>query len=388
MTSELLHKGVVLKLFFSFFLGKFGLNSEAWEIPEPGVIPENKVICQGDRLRLYCANTSTGLTIYSALYGRTERGHVICPYQGAKNDQNYNCGETDVTEKLTAMCARKSKCKVKVQSALFGNPCPDRRSYLNLVYACEFQKRKPNVIHLSTSSSTVTKATSTSASTSSLIVALSTTSKVSFSSITISPTLNITATSSSIPLIQSTIHSLNLLTVHTASPKPNDSGVNDAVDTLQVEQAGSTANSGVGSLGIAGALFVWFLFMQDHSSNYITVFFATAAGALSLALIVGLYVLYRHHENKKHLYVKEEPRLSAYGTTDSKTSEDVDPFLLGPVKTPPPDYMLDGYNWNRGGTLPCKSAHNGSLSRTVGSKDVNGPNRPNRYCYVAGGYIK
>ena len=111
-------------------------------------------------------------------------------------------------------------------------------------------------------------------------------------------------------------------------------------------------------------------------------FFATAAGALSLALIVGLYVLYRHHENKKHLHVKEEPRLSAYGTTDSKTSEDVDPFLLGPVKTAPPDYMLNGYNWNRGGTLPCKSAHNGSLSRTVGSKDVNGLSRPNRLVYT------
>ena len=112
-----------------------------------------------------------------------------------------------------------------------------------------------------------------------------------------------------------------------------------------------------------------------------TIFFATAAGALSLALIVGLYVLYRHHESKQLLQVKEEPKLSAYGTTDSKASEEIDPFILGPVKTPPPDYMLEGYNWNRGGsTLPHKNPPNGSVVRTfsakdVGSKNLNGHSR-------------
>ena len=41
-----------------------------------------------------------------------------------------------------------------------------------------------------------------------------------------------------------------------------DAGADNTADTLQVEQAGSNGKSGGGSLGIAGALFVWFLFMQ------------------------------------------------------------------------------------------------------------------------------
>jgi len=120
--------------------------------------------------------------------------------------------------------------------------------------------------------------------------------------------------------------------------------------------------------------------ITDYSSDFVTVFFASAAGAISLALIVGLYVFYRHHESKQQLHVKEEPKLSGYGTTDSKVSEDVDPFLLGPVKTPPPDYMLEGYNWSSGSTLPHKNHPNGSVIRTfsakdVGSKDLNGHSR-------------
>lgn len=50
--------------------------------------------------------------------------------------------------------------------------------------------------------------------------------------------------------------------VHTTSSEPKDSGSTKSVDTLKVEQAGSTAKSASGSIGVAGALFVWFLFMQ------------------------------------------------------------------------------------------------------------------------------
>ena len=76
-------------------------------------------------------------------------------------------------------------------------------------------------------------------------------------------------------------------------------------------------------------------FFVDHSSDCITVFFATVAGALSLALIVGVFVYYRQHENKHQLNVKEEPKLSGYGTNESKTLEEAtNSFLLGPIKTP------------------------------------------------------
>lgn len=112
-------------------------------------------------------------------------------------------------------------------------------------------------------------------------------------------------------------------------------------------------------------------FFTDHSSDYITVFCASAAGALALTIIVGLFILYRHHANKQHLQVKEEPKLNAYGSTEPKMPAEVDPFLSGPIKTPPPDYMLKGCNWQRGGTLPHKKSQNGTVVRTFSAKDVH-----------------
>ena len=114
-------------------------------------------------------------------------------------------------------------------------------------------------------------------------------------------------------------------------------------------------------------------FFSDHGSDYITVFFASAASALVLAIIVGIFVYYRHNENKQHLHVKELPKLNAYGTVERKTLPEVDPFIHGPVKTPPPDYMIEGhnYNWQRGRTLPQKKSENGSVVGTFGTKDVH-----------------
>jgi len=48
-----------------------------------------------------------------------------------------------------------------------------------------------------------------------------------------------------------------------------------------------------------------------------------------------------------------------------------DPFLTGPIKTPPPDYMMKGYNWQRGGTMPLKKSQNGTIVRTFSAKDVH-----------------
>lgn len=119
-----------------------------------------------------------------------------------------------------------------------------------------------------------------------------------------------------------------------------------------------------------------FYSIVDHSSDYITVFFCTAAGALSLGVIAGVYVLYCHRENNQQLQVTVEPKLSGYGTTDSKASEEVDPFILGPMKVPPPDYMPHEYNWTRGNSLPHKNLQNGSVvTKDVGSKDLNGHSR-------------
>ena len=109
----------------------------------------------------------------------------------------------------------------------------------------------------------------------------------------------------------------------------------------------------------------------DHSSDYITVFCASAAGALALAILVGLLVLYRHHANKQQVQVKEESKLNPYGSTKPKMSTEIDPFLAGPIKTPPPDYMMEGYNRQRGGTMPLKKSQNGTVVRTFSAKDVH-----------------
>ena len=86
-------------------------------------------------------------------------------------------------------------------------------------------------------------------------------------------------------------------------------------------------------------------FLVDHSSDYATVFFTSAACALALAVIVGVYVLYCHRESKQHLHTAGDSKLRAYEINDSKAPEQVDRFILGPVKTAPPDYMLHEYDW-------------------------------------------
>jgi len=184
----------------------------------------------------------------------------------------------------------------------------------------------------------------------------------SFSSITIFPTIDVIASTSSVLMSQHTPNVNETPSIRTTTTKEGDLGVDDVL--------GSATKHAAESLGIAGTLFVWLLFMQDHSSDYITVFCASAAGALSLAIIVGLFVLYRHHANKQHLHVEEESKLNPYGSTEPKMSTEVDPFLAGPVKTPPPDCMMEGYTWQRGRTMPLKKSQNGTVVRTFSAKDV------------------
>ena len=100
---------------------------------------ENLVICQGERVRLHCKNASLGLTILSAKYGRTDRGDMFCPYRGAESDEDYYCGENNVDDTFKTLCERRNRCKVKVNSALFGDPCPEKPKkhlYLTLIFKC------------------------------------------------------------------------------------------------------------------------------------------------------------------------------------------------------------------------------------------------------------
>ena len=100
------------------------------------VVADIKVVCQGERSRLQCDSASEKLIIYSAMFGRTEPGHVICPYEGDDKDDNYNCGEVDVTYWFKFLCENKTRCKIKVDNEVFKNPCPEQHLYLQLIFSC------------------------------------------------------------------------------------------------------------------------------------------------------------------------------------------------------------------------------------------------------------
>lgn len=70
------------------------------------------------------------------MFGRTEPGHVICPYEGDDKDDNYNCGEVDFTYWFKLLCENKTRCKIKVDNEVFKNPCPEQHLYLQLVFSC------------------------------------------------------------------------------------------------------------------------------------------------------------------------------------------------------------------------------------------------------------
>lgn len=74
------------------------------------------------------------------MFGRTEPGHVICPYEGDDKDDYYNCGEVDLTDLFKFLCENKTRCKTKADDinklSLLKNPCPEQYAYLQLLFLC------------------------------------------------------------------------------------------------------------------------------------------------------------------------------------------------------------------------------------------------------------
>ena len=121
----------------------------------------------------------------------------------------------------------------------------------------DWQKRKPKVIHTSTSSSIVTTETSSIPVPTSSLVSFS-----SFTSMTIFPTIDVIASTSSVLISKHTPHVKESPSIRTTSTKEGDSGVDNVLDPFQEGQANSATKHAAGSLGIAGTLFMWLLFMQ------------------------------------------------------------------------------------------------------------------------------
>ena len=100
--------------------------------------------CQGHPgKQLKCKNSSLVIVIYSAVYGRTEEGRTLCPYQpnietDEKDDSSpaaLKC-EKNVSETVKSLCNKKKKCSLKVDQEHFGNPCKGVYKYLKIIYKC------------------------------------------------------------------------------------------------------------------------------------------------------------------------------------------------------------------------------------------------------------
>ena len=98
-------------------------------------------------------------------------------------------------------------------------------------------------------------------------------------------------------------------------------------------------------------------------------FCVSVAVALGLSFVVGFYLVCRYTD-KNNQENDEEPNLSANEGTERASEADVDPHVNGPIKTPPPEYMLDEINWNRPSTLPHKNPHEAIIVRTYSDKRV------------------
>ncbi|XP_048577877.1 uncharacterized protein LOC5513784 isoform X7 [Nematostella vectensis] len=116
-------------------------------VPKIGDI-QTQVTCQGKRARIRCNNDSLVIVIYTASYGRQEKGQIICPYdedlktvEGVNGDtrDDYwgSCKMVDVTKQLSEACHKKKKCGINVGQEKLGQPCKGIYKYLKVIYACE-----------------------------------------------------------------------------------------------------------------------------------------------------------------------------------------------------------------------------------------------------------
>ncbi|XP_067118715.1 protein eva-1-like isoform X1 [Centruroides vittatus] len=96
----------------------------------------NKIVCEGDRLRLRC-HKSLRIVIYSAAFGGTHYGVAECP-QPKDSKNQADCQVSYATETVMSSCHGRRKCSIGADVGTFGNPsCPKGNSlFLKVVYTC------------------------------------------------------------------------------------------------------------------------------------------------------------------------------------------------------------------------------------------------------------
>jgi len=108
-------------------------------VPAVGKV-KYKVICQGKSGNLSCTNDSMVMVIFKATYGRKQSGDVVCPYNlqySSKDtkDTNVEC-DSDVTDKVKALCHKQTLCDVPANNRYLKNPCKGVYKYVNIIYGC------------------------------------------------------------------------------------------------------------------------------------------------------------------------------------------------------------------------------------------------------------
>ena len=86
--------------------------------------------CQNKTIKLKCERPKV-LEIGAADYGRGEDS--ICK-KDRKSDEA--CKLVDKTEAVKSLCNNRRRCKMKVSSSIFGDPCAGLNPYLNIMYVC------------------------------------------------------------------------------------------------------------------------------------------------------------------------------------------------------------------------------------------------------------
>ncbi|XP_062359049.1 protein eva-1 homolog C-like isoform X1 [Cinclus cinclus] len=94
-----------------------------------------KTVCENDKLRLQCRPKSI-LAIYSASYGRFQRGKPECDALNT-GGPHIECVAPDALHRVSKKCHRKGNCTVAADKATFGDPClPGMKKQLRVSYTC------------------------------------------------------------------------------------------------------------------------------------------------------------------------------------------------------------------------------------------------------------
>ncbi|XP_064628397.1 protein eva-1 homolog C-like isoform X2 [Lineus longissimus] len=100
---------------------------------------KSQLACEGQEMVLYCPKKKTRIAIYSAMFGRTAEGTDECPsYSG---DEDQECQSTYTLDEVMKRCHGRRQCMVEANEHIFGDPCPPRmKKYLHVIFTC-VQKR-------------------------------------------------------------------------------------------------------------------------------------------------------------------------------------------------------------------------------------------------------